>query len=143
LRKPEAHGLTEQERLKLLYAFHHGERVDREAKTLAEVDRMGRVLRDLGAEVVPFETSVPVEAGVDLWGEQFRDTVQNTFDLMGDAFRRGFGAPIEVLPTGMIVERSEFIDPSDGSEHMNLQGRTRITGHLVEAVQEALARSRA
>ena len=140
LRDPAGHGLTEHERLKLLYAFHHGESIGPDAPTLAEVERMGRVLRDLGVEAVPFQTSLPVDEGVALWGEQFRQNAQNTFDLMGDAFRRGYGSPIDILPIGLVVERSEFIDPDDGSEHMNQRGRTRIAGHLVEAAQAALAR---
>jgi hypothetical protein len=140
LRDPVGHGLDEDERLRLLYAFHHGEAADPAGRPLAEVERMGRVLRDLGVEVVPFESSMPVDAGVALWGEQFRENAQRTFDLLGEAFRRGYGAPIEVLRTGLVVERSELIDPSDGSEHMNQHGRARVAGHLTEAVQAALAR---
>jgi hypothetical protein len=139
LRDAAGHGLTEHDRLKLLYAFH-GERIAADAQTLAEVERMGRALRELGVDVVPFQTSLPVDEGVSLWGEQFRENAQRTFDLMGDAFRRGFGAPIDVLPTGFVVEQDEFIDLTDGSEHMNQRGRARITEHLVEAIKSALAR---
>jgi hypothetical protein len=139
LRDPAAHRLSEDERRKALYAYHHGEAADPDSRPVAEVERMGRVLRDLDVEVVPFETSVPVEEGVALWGEQFRDNAQRTFDILGDAFRRGYGS-IDVLRTGFVVKRSEFIDPADGSEHMNQRGRARVAGHLVEAVQEALVR---
>lgn len=137
---PEGHGLDETERRRYLYAYHHGERIDPGAHTVAEVERLGRALRALGAPVVAFETTVPVDEGVALWGEQFRENAEHSFALMRQAFRRGYGDEIDIIESGLICPRDEFIDPADGTEHLNQHGRMRIAALLADAVDAAIRR---
>ncbi len=137
---PAGHGLDETERRRLLYAYHHGERMEGGEHPLLEIEELGRALRRLGSEVVVFETTLPVDEGVALWGEQFRENGANSFRLLREAFRRGYGDPIDIIESGMIMDRSEFIDPADGSEHLNERGRRRQAALIVEATRAALDR---
>jgi hypothetical protein len=43
----------------------------------------------------------------------------------------------------MSADRSMFIDPADGSEHLNQRGRALIAGLLAERIRAAVARQRA
>lgn len=140
---PAGHGIDETERRRLLYAYHHGEHVEPGAPPLQWVEAMARQLRALDTEVVAFETTVPVEEGVALWGEQFRESAENTLRLMREAFRRGYGDPIDIIECGLTMERSSFIDPADGSEHLNEHGRRKIALLLADATRAALARQAA
>lgn len=137
IRDPLGHGLDERDRRRLLYAYHHGEQLEPGQRTLLEVEAMGRALRALDTTVVVFETTLPVDEGVALWGEQFRENGEHGLGLMRDAFRRGYDEPIDVLDTGMSFERELFIDPADGSEHLNERGRRRMAGLLAEAARAA------
>lgn len=136
---PAAHGIDETERRRLLYAYHHGERLQPDQPTLHDVEALGRALAELGTDVVAFETTVPVDEGVALWGEQFRENAAHALGLMREAFRRGYGE-IDIIESGMAMSRSDFIDPADGSEHLNQHGRRRIADLIVERVRPALER---
>jgi hypothetical protein len=133
------HGLHETERRRLLYAYHHGETLREDQATLGEVEALGTALRSCGSEVVAFETTVPVDEGVALWGEQFRANVDRTLGMMRAALRRGFGAPLDVEETGLAFDRESFIDPADGTEHLNERGRHRVADLLAERIRAALA----
>lgn len=138
LRNPAAHGLSEDERRTMLYAYHHGERLDPAQRSLQETEALGAALRSLGPRPVLFETPAPVDDGVVLWGEQFRETLDHNLRLLSEAVRRGYGEPIDVLPTGTAFERAEFIDPADGSEHLNERGRRHLAAVLAEATKAML-----
>ena len=138
LKDPVGHRLEEHERRRMLYAFHFGEHLDPANRGVLEVERMGQVLRGLGAPVVPYETCIPVDEGVALWGEQFRDNAAHNLQVMREALRRGYGEPIEVVRAGLIFERPEFIDPADGTEHLNEHGRIRLARLLADATRAAM-----
>jgi hypothetical protein len=133
------HGLHETERRQLLYAYHHGETLREGQAALAEVEALGAALKGCGSAVVAFETTVPVDEGVALWGEQFRANVDRTFTMMRAALRRGFGAPLDIEETGLTFDRESFIDPADGTEHLNERGRHRVADLLAERIRAALA----
>jgi hypothetical protein len=135
---PSEHGISDHERRKLLYAYHHGESITPDAPYLAEVTELGRALRRLGRPPVVFETTVPVDEGVALWGEQFRYNAANTLELMREALRQGYGDHLPILETGLVFDRDEFIDPADGSEHLNQRGRKRLASLVAAATREAL-----
>jgi hypothetical protein len=141
--KPEQHGIDETERRRWLYAYHHGERVPADSPDLEPLVALGQELRELGSEIVVFETTHPVDEGVALWGEQFREVGANNLRVMREALERGYGAPIDVLECGMACDRSMFIDPADGSEHLNQRGRQLIAGLLAERIRAAVERQRA
>jgi hypothetical protein len=121
-----------QERLALLYAHHHGALLRDGSDALAAVTRMGEAARALGCGIVAYQTPLSVQTGTAVLGEAFHERVQANFDLMD----RAFGGP--VLPTGMAFDEAEFIDPTDGSEHLNERGRARLAGLLADAVRPLL-----
>lgn len=138
LKQPERFGLDREGREKLLYAFHHGERVGPDAPALDAVRQLGRRIASMGSPVVAYETAVPVMRGEELHGPVFRTQTLENQRCVRDAFQEGFGDSVEILRTGSIFSSSEFIDPEDASEHLNAAGRLRLTELLVNAVQRAL-----
>jgi hypothetical protein len=131
-------GLTDAERLRLLYAYHHGEALEPGGEALLQLRELGRRLRDLGAPVVAFQEPVPVDVGEELFGPPFRQRIVDNFTLMDEALTAGFpGLP--VLQTGLAFAREEFIDPSDATEHLNASGRLRLARLLADAVRAASA----
>jgi hypothetical protein len=123
-------GMDPDERLRLLYAFHHGAPVLPEG--LAAVTALGEALRDLGCASFAYETPVSVQTGERVLGPDFRSTVVENFAAMG----RAFGG--DVIETGTAFGEDEFIDPTDGSEHLNDRGRTRLAAILLEQITQRL-----
>lgn len=138
LKQPEAHGLDREGREKLLYAFHHGEQVAPDSVYLEAIRKMGRRIAGMGSPVVAYETPVPVIRGEELHGPEFRRRALANQESVRQAFREGFGGPVEILETGTIFPTEEFIDPEDASEHVNARGRSRLADLIVEATNRAL-----
>jgi hypothetical protein len=138
LKQPERYGLDREGREKLLYAFHHGERVDPDGPFLPAIRQLGRRIASMGCPVVAYETAIPVMRGEELHGSEFRVRAEENQELLRQAFREGLGGPGEILQTGMIFPTEEFIDPEDGSEHINAKGRLRLTELIVDATVRAL-----
>ena len=133
----KAGGLVEAERLRLLYAYHHGAALD--AAALDAVTRLGAVLARLGCAVVAYQTPICVETGVRALGPELASLVTANFAAMDAAFQWGVDTP--VLQTGTAFGELEFIDPDDGSEHLNSVGRQRLA-HLLVAETRAAIRER-
>lgn len=121
--------------VRLLYAYHHGGAIH--DGPLEVVTRMGQQLRELGVPTVAYQTPVPVEKGVDFYGPSFRTLAEENLAKLEKAFRAGYG-PIEVLQTALIHPTSSYLDPNDGSEHLNLQGRRVLADAISAAVREHL-----
>ncbi|MCU1658466.1 MAG: hypothetical protein JWO57_3122 [Pseudonocardiales bacterium] len=138
LKDPATHGLDERGRLKLLYAYHHGGLVPDEGEHIEAMTRMGRMLRELGCAVVAYQTPVPVQKGSELHGAQFAELATRNFAVLDAAYRAGLGADAEILQTGTVFGTEEFIDPRDGSEHLNQVGRDRLSEQIVAAVTRLL-----
>lgn len=133
---------TGDDRVPMLYAYHHGGAVQTGA-AMDDVTRLGRRLRDLGVPTVVYQTPVPVQHGSHIWGEGFRDLAAANFTALDAAFRAGYGEDAEILQTGLIVPTEEFIDPKDASEHVNEKGRARLAEIITTAVHERLRDNRA
>ena len=123
-------GMDPAERLRLLYAFHHGSPVLPEG--LVAVTALGEALRDLGCASFAYETPVSVQTGQRVLGPDFRSTVEENFAAM----RKAFGG--DVIETGTAFGEDAFIDPTDGSEHLNDRGRTQLTAVLLEQIRKRL-----
>ena len=126
--------LNPEERLRLLYAYHHGALLSPDSPTLGEVTRLGERLRDLRCRTVAYITAPCVETGVELFGTRFADVVASNQALMEEAYRKGICRDATVLQTGRIFSAEEFVDPADGTEHLNQRGRTRHARIIAEAV---------
>jgi hypothetical protein len=123
-------GMDPEERLRLLYAFHHGSPVLPEG--LVAVTALGEALRHLGSAWFAYETPVSVQTGERVLGPDFRSTVTQNFTAM----RAALGG--EVIETGTAFDEDAFIDPTDGSEHLNDRGRTQLAALLLEQIRKRL-----
>jgi hypothetical protein len=133
LKDPEA-GLSPEEQIRGLYAFHHGSTATLPATFLADVTRLGRRLQEMGLPVVVYQLPVPVARGSQVLGEALRSQTIENLARMDSAFADGYG-PIDILQTGVLLDEDEFIDPADATEHVNERGRKRIADLIVEAVR--------
>jgi hypothetical protein len=131
----KARSLPRDEALRLLYAFHHGARLTQGSPAMDAVIRLGAAAKAMGCPVVAYETPLSVETGERVLGPEFRAVVEHNFAVMGAAYRTGAGADVEVLATGTAFSEQEFIDPTDGSEHLNESGRVRLAGLLAQGVR--------
>lgn len=137
LKDPRGHGLSDDEQQALLYAYHHGGRLE-DGTGLPRTLALGATLRAHGFPVVAYQTPVPVERGTELLGDVLDDLVRLNFLDLDRAFAEGYG-PHDVLQTGRSFGTSDFIDPTDASEHLNEHGRLRLAAILSAAVRERLA----
>jgi hypothetical protein len=140
LRHPHRYGLSAEEQERMRYALHHGEAVDPTGPAVEALRKLGRALHLLGAPFVLFETPIPVERGVELFGEPLRERAAANLAILRAAVTEGYGSPLQIASTGLIFEQHEFIDPADASEHLNHLGRNRLAAVLAARVREELAR---
>lgn len=124
----------DDERVRLLYAYHHGGQI-REGADLEAVTNLGRELRELDVKLVVYQTPAPVEKGAEFYGSQFRELARQNLARLDDAFTKGYG-DIDILQTGTAFSTAEFIDWYDGSEHLNQTGRRRLADQIVAACRK-------
>lgn len=134
LKDREAAGLSREEQVRGLYAFHHGPTASLPDSFLADVTRLGRRLQEMGLAVVVYQLPVPVARGSQVLGEALRVRTIENLARMDAAFADGYG-PIDILQTGVLFDEGEFIDPTDATEHVNQRGRRRIADLIVGAVR--------
>lgn len=132
----KAGSLPPEAALRLLYAFHHGARLVEGSPAMSAVTRLGAAARALGVPIVTYETPLSVHTGQRVLGPEFRDVVEHNFAVMRSAYRAGAGAQADVLGTGSAFAEADFIDPADGSEHLNEQGRKKLAAILARAVRD-------
>jgi hypothetical protein len=132
--------LGPEEHLRMLYAYHHGAALTPESRGIDAVTQLGRRLRELGCRAVAYQTPVPVQTGVEIFGPEFEQLIASNWGVMEAAYREGFGPDATILQTGSIFSPEEFIDPADGSEHLNERGRRRLAATVVDAVRAELER---
>ena len=118
---------------RLLYAYHHGGEIVQGAP-VDRVRELGDRLRRLGVPVVVYQTPVPVEKGVELHGPSFFELAERGFAVLEEAFVSGYG-DVPIIPTGLTMATSDFIDWRDGSEHVNERGRSTIASAVVAAAE--------
>ncbi len=130
----KAGALPPEEHLRLLYAHHHGGLLEPGSPQLDAVTRLGRAAQALGCPVVTYQTPLCIATGERVLGPAFTTRVAQNFAAMDQAYRLGAGPDASILATGRAFEDSEFIDPADGSEHLNEAGRRRLARILADAV---------
>lgn len=137
LKDPAAAGLSDEDADRLLYAYHYGALLPPEDSWLTTVTELGRDLRENGFSAVVYHMPAPIERGVELYGDVFRDQIVAGQRAVDDAFRSGYG-PIDILQSGSVLDSSHFIDPRDATEHLNERGRTVLAGLIVSSVRQRL-----
>ncbi|MCW2494348.1 hypothetical protein [Jatrophihabitans sp.] len=128
----------EDERVRMLHAYHHGAALTPGSPAMDAVVKLGRAVRELGCPVVVYQTPVPVESGVGYFGEEFADLARANFAALDAAFTEGLGRPIEIIQSGTIFPTSEFIDVAGADEHLNEAGRRRLAALIATAVGREL-----
>ncbi|MCU1601070.1 MAG: class SAM-dependent methyltransferase [Frankiales bacterium] len=126
--------LPPDEALALLYAFHHGAPV----MQLEAVTALGRACRDKGSSFFAYQAPISVRTGERALGPRFRRLVDDNLAAMAEAFRTGAGQDATVLATASLFGEDEFVDPSDGSEHLNERGRRRLASLIADEVRARL-----
>jgi hypothetical protein len=140
LKSPAQHGLTADDRERLIYAYHQGGRLEYGSPALAAVERLGSRVAQLGSRVVLYQTPLCLAVGEHHWGPEFGELVRNNFDVLARSFATGFGAEVPVLETGTMFGADEFINASWADEHLNEVGRRRLADLLAGAVLTELRR---
>jgi hypothetical protein len=140
LKDPAAAGLDDESALRLLYAYHHAALLPTDDPWLHALTNLGRQLRELGFGVVAYQIPVPIQEGERLHGEPFRERVVANLAAGDAAFRAGAGAETEIVPTGAFLETADYLDPRDGTEHMNISGRLKMAELITPAIQRELSR---
>lgn len=125
----------ETARRRALYAYHYGGLVTPAA--LEAVTQLGRTVRALACPTVVYQTPLPVETGTALLGPEFSEYCIKNLAAIDAAFRLGAGEEFEIIESGTSFSESEFIDPGDGSEHVNERGRKRLADMIVQGVKRA------
>jgi hypothetical protein len=136
-----AAGRSNDEQLALLYAYHHTHLLPPDDDGLANITAMATTLRDMGFPVVPYETAIPVQKGVELLGPEFLERAKQNMARVDEAFLRGY-PEAEIVSTAFIFETGEFLDPEDGSEHLNELGRRKLLDAIVTRVRALAAPAR-
>lgn len=120
--------VTGDERMRLLYAYHHGGVVEPSAFTT-----LGAAARALEVPVVVYQAPVSVVTGERVL-PGLAQRVADNFAAADAAFRAALDVP--VLQTGTAFGEEAFIDPTDGSEHLNEKGRRELADLLVAEVRK-------
>lgn len=120
-----------------LYAYHHTHLLRADSQYLQAITDMCARARELGIPHVVYETPYPMERGVELLGPQFREVAEANLAMVRDAARAG-NPDLVPAETGALFGTGDFLDPFDGSEHLNQFGRARMADILTEAVQAQL-----
>ena len=139
LKDPVGNGLSQEEAIRLLLAYHLAATTDLEPEYLADATALGKRLRELDLLVVCYQMPIPIHQVCAVLGEQARPHILRRLKSLDDAFRAGYG-DVEIAQTGSGLQTEDFIDPNDGSEHVNEKGRRKITDQVIEAVNRSRGR---
>ena len=140
LKNPESNGLTRDETVKLLLAYHLGATGDLEPEYLADATALGKRLRELDLPVVCYQMPLPIDQAAAVLGEEVRPHMLRRLKDLDDAFKAGYGDDVEIVQSGSGLVTEDFIDPNDGSEHVNEKGRRKITDDVLAAIARRRAR---
>ncbi len=132
IRQLKGGDLSELDAAKLLYAYHYGGTLDADSAPVDALRSLGQRLRGLGAQVIVYQSPLPVEKGVELHGEAFRDLAERNFEVLETAFTTGYGE-VPVVRIGLESPTSHFVDWRDGTEHLNEVGRSSVVDAVMAA----------
>ena len=134
--RSEAAGREEQ--VRWLYGFHHGGRVPADAPGLAALDHFAETLAERGSHVVAFHAPVCLPRGREVLGDELADIVHENVAMLGSRYREHSGVRTQLSDLTDAFSREEFVDPDDGTEHLNGVGRLRLAQTLADQVRSAL-----
>ena len=121
---------------RILFDYFHGESaVDHPG--LAAWAELGRQLSAYGVPVISYRTPVPMEVGESLFGQEFLDHVEANYQAVHDSFAANV-SDLEVVDYRPLT-RDDYLDPTDGTEHMNEHGRHAIADAVGDAVARRIA----
>lgn len=120
----------------ILFDYFHGE-YSAASPGLQDWRSFGERLRMLGVPVVAYRTYMPLERGARLFGDDFVAHVEQNFSLVEESFFAGLGGG-ESVQIGLLPD-SLYVSSTDATEHLNENGRRRVVGALLPAVQARLA----
>jgi hypothetical protein len=132
-------GGDEASRIRMSFAYHHGGLLEVDDPGMEAVTRMGRTISELGCPAVVYQTPVPVESGVALFGPELADRTAASFAALNAAYRLGAGEDAEIVESGCCFTESDLIDPADTTEHFNEHGRLRLAEMIVDAIKRRRA----
>jgi hypothetical protein len=132
--------LSPDEKLRMLLGFHYGAEPTPEYSNVEVMTELGRRLRELGCNSVAYQTPIPVQPGVEVFGEGFAELVRSNWALNDAAYREGIGRDATILQTGTMFDTSEFVDLYEAIEHLNDRGRLRMAPMIADAVKQELAK---
>jgi hypothetical protein len=130
------------EQLRVMWDYFHGEFSD-DTPGLDDWVRLGEQARALGVPVIAYRAHMPYEYGTRLFGPEFVAHVDHNFAILEQALKKGLGDGgifLDVPPP----PDSHFIQPEDGTEHWNEEGRRArvefLKGALADVVGGPLRR---
>lgn len=135
LTRPVGEVLSERERLRTLFSYHHGAVEDLNEEFLRQVTSLGQQLKNQGMLVVPYHTPFPYVRGTELLGHDLELHLRRHLDELEAAFVSGYG-PVEFVQSGMAFDSPEFIDPDDATEHINEHGRLHLAQMITDQVRK-------
>ncbi len=120
-----------------LYAYHHTHLLRADSPYVQAITDMCARARELGIPHVAYETPYPVQRGVELLGPRFREIAEQNLATVRAAARAG-NPDLAIAETGTMFGTGEFLDPLDGSEHLNQHGRAKLRDAICAAVATRL-----
>jgi len=134
LKDPDRIGTPEW--LRWMYAYHHTARTG--ADGLGQLASLGATLAALGCPVVAYVAPICVDRGVELLGQSFREIVTDNLATVAGTFAGAAGEKAVILHNGTSFAPEEYVDPDDATEHLNGQGRLRLSTMVAEQVERLL-----
>lgn len=124
------------EQLALIFDYFHGEYAARPG-ALDDWKLLGKHLKALGVPVLGYRTHMPYEAGERIIGPEFAAHVDENYRLMEETFRDAVGDLLTLVPVTPQPD-DRFIEPRDGTEHLNQAGRLELVDRLVPALRDTV-----
>jgi hypothetical protein len=127
---------ADESQQQVLYDYFHGEYSEGH-RGLEDWHNFGAQLRALDVPVVAYRTYMPLDRGTELLGDTFVPHIEHNFALLEERFFAGLGGGTS-LPIDALSD-SEFVAPTDATEHLNETGRAHIVDALLPAIKAHLA----
>lgn len=132
----------DEERLALLHAYHYSARYDTDAAEPGRFRELGRTIRELGCRSVAYQNPVPTELCRRLLGAEVVELMHRNLDVTAAAYLEGAGGAASLVRIATEFREDEFIDLTDGCEHVKEDARRRIAAEVADRVRAVLAEPR-
>jgi hypothetical protein len=128
--------MASDDELRVMWDYFHGEFSDG-APGLDDWARLGEQVRRLGVPLIAHRGHMPYEYGTRLFGSEFVAHVEHNYAVIEQALKSGVGDAglfLDVPPPPDV----HYIQPKDGTEHWNEDGRRARVAILAKALGEVL-----